>query len=120
MDWLDDAGWKNLAAKFGLLAKAAKAAGLKGVCFDPEPYQKFNWAYNPECGRTFDEMKVVARSRGRTVMSAMATEYPDMTFLAFWLLSTFRCRTGQPDPIYGLYPAFIDGLWDASQGGANT
>jgi hypothetical protein len=113
MDWLDDAGWKNLAAKFGLLAKAAKAAGLKGICFDPEPYQKFNWAYNPECGRTFDEMKVVARSRGRTVMSAMAMEYPDMTFLAFWLLSTFRCRTGQPDPIYGLYPAFIDGLWDA-------
>ncbi len=113
MDWFDDAAWNNLAAKFGILAKAAKAARLKGICFDPEPYEKFNWSYNPEWGRSFEEVQTVARSRGRAIMAAIAAEYPDMTFMAFWMLSTTGCRAGQPDPIYGLYCAFIDGLWDS-------
>jgi len=113
VEWMDDNAWRVIASKFRIVARVAREAGLKGICFDPEPYQQFNWAYKPVGGRSFKAMQAVARRRGREIMAEMAAEYPQMTFMAFWLLSTYRCRTGQPDPIFGLYSAFIDGLWDA-------
>ncbi len=111
VDWLDDNAWRVIASKFGIVARVARQAGLKGICFDSEPYANFRWNYREDCGRSFEDVKVIARSRGRAIMTAIAAEYPDMTFMAFWLISFGRCRAGQKD--WGLYATFIDGLWDA-------
>ncbi len=111
LDWFDDGAWETVAAKYRIVARVAKEAGLKGVCFDPEPYAKFNWNYLPESGHAFDETADIARKRGRQIMAALAAEYPDMTFMAFWLNSFDRARSNQTD--WTLYTAFVDGLWDA-------
>jgi hypothetical protein len=126
VDWFDDEGWRAVVEHWRIAARLAKAGGLKGICFDPEPYDPPHEAftYKAQPGRdrrTFDEYAAKARERGREVMKAVAAEYPDITILSFFLNSICASATRHADPRpllagqgYGLLPAFVDGWLDAA------
>ncbi len=120
LDWGDDAGWKVLSDKAGILAWICKAGGLKGLALDPESYGEKLFQYKADKGRPFAETAALARKRGAQVMRAIASEHPSMTFLSLWLASLcmHAGRTAVPDDVlvtdhYGLWPAFLNGLLDA-------
>ena len=126
VDWFDDDGWRAIVEHWRIAARLAKAGGMKGVCFDPEPYDPPHAAftYKAQTGReqhTFDEYAAKACQRGREVMKAVAAEYPNITILSFFLNSICGSATGHADPRpllagqgYGLLPAFVDGWLDAA------
>jgi hypothetical protein len=129
VDWFDDAGWGNIVEHWRIAAWVAKQSGFKGILFDPEPYapphSQFHYSAQPQRDRhTFDEYCTKARQRGREVMQAVATEYPDVTIFCFFMNSIDAAATGQPDPRralqsqgYGLLPALVDGWLDAAPPG---
>jgi len=121
LDWGDEAGWKHLAAKAGILAWVCRAGGLKGICFDPESYGQKQFQFRPVPDRSFADAVALARKRGGQVMRAIAEEYPEMTLMSFWLasLNLHAGRAAAPDDVlvtdvYGLWPAFLNGLLDAA------
>lgn len=126
VDWFDDAGWKNIVEHWRIAAWVAKQGGLKGILFDPEPYTPphatFSYFAQPERDKhTFNEYCAKARERGRQVMEAVASEFPDITLFCYFLLSINGSATGQADPRpvlagmgYGLLPAFVDGWLDVA------
>jgi hypothetical protein len=124
VDWFDDNGWKNIVEHCRMAAWIARQGGLRGVWFDPEPYQPpfapFRYGAQPQdARRSFDEYAAKVRQRGREVMRAMAAEYPGMTvfttFMNSWNLPAARNpyprRLLASEP-YGLLPAFFDGWMD--------
>ena len=125
VDWFDDAGWKNIVDHWRIAAWLAKQAGVKGLLFDPEPYQppfvQFHYSAQPQADRhSFAEYCEKARQRGREVMQAIAAEYPDLTIFCYFMESINIPATGYADPRaaleqrpYGLYAPFIDGWLDA-------
>jgi len=119
LDWADDAGWKALSDKAGILAWICKAGGLAGIALDPESYGERLFQFKAVQGRSFPEAAALARKRGAQVMRAIAAEHPSMTFLSLWLASLcmHAGRTAVPDDVlisdpYGLWPAFLNGLLD--------
>lgn len=125
VDWFDDAGWQQIVEHWRIAAWLAKQGGLKGILFDPEPYEpphrQFAYAAQPQRDRhTFAEYCAKARERGRQVMQAVAGEYPGMVLYCYFMNSANATAVGHADPQpileaggYGLYPAFIDGWLDA-------
>ena len=124
VDWFDDAGWKTICDHWRIAAWIAKQGGTKGLLFDPEPYQppleQFRYYSQAEQSKhSYEEYRVKARQRGREVMQAIASEYPDMTLFCYLMLSITAQSTGRADPwatlqrqTYSLYPSFIDGWLD--------
>ena len=126
VDWFDDSGWAVIAEKFRIMARVAKAGGLRGILFDPEHYSpaKKAWQYStqPNRGqRAFAEYFAKVRQRGQETMRAMAAEYPDVTLFGYWLLSVnlraldpAGSLAGLESEQYGLLVAFMDGWLDAA------
>ena len=131
VDWFDDAGWAQIVENFRFAAYAAKASGMKGLLFDPEPYTEpyaqFDYLRQPGYGeRSFDDYRAKARERGRAVMRAIQSEYDDVTVLMLFYTSYFtasRFRGPEsfgldnvalalPAHSYALLPAFLDGWLD--------
>ena len=124
IDWFDDAGWKQIVDHWKIIAWVAKQSGLKGICFDPEPYRKplfqMNYGAQPQHAKhTFEEYRAKVRQRGREVMEAIKSEYPDMTIFSFFMNSVNTASAAKSDPQlalqtagYNLYPAFINGWLD--------
>lgn len=130
VDWFDDAGWAQIVDHWRILTRVARRGGLKGLLYDAEPYappaSQFSYRAQPERDRhSFAEYAAKARERGREVMRAVAAEYPDVTILAYRLISDLPAPgIGQPDPTpllashpYGLCPAFLDGWLDEAPPG---
>ena len=129
VDWFDDAGWREVVEHWRIAARLAKAAGARGIVFDPEPYHEpyAAFTYGAQSGRDahpFEAYHAKARQRGREVMKAVAGEYPDITILSFFLGSICGSAAGHADPRpllaargYGLLPAFLDGWLDAAPPG---
>ncbi|MCL2120563.1 MAG: hypothetical protein FWH27_19290, partial [Planctomycetaceae bacterium] len=126
VDWYDDSDWTILCNKTTLCAKIAKGTGLKGFAADFEPYGKEVFKYSSESGHSYDEMKQIARKRGKQWMEAIASEYPDMVLLTLFIADVniqfhfhlsarydhFTEEKLQSLP-YGLLPAFFNGMLDA-------
>ena len=123
VDWFDDAGWKNIVEHWRIAAWLAKQAGVKGLLFDPEPYQPpfamFRYSAQPP-QRSFAEYSDKVRQRGREMMQAIAAEYPDMTLFCYFMQSINMPAAAYADPrialeqrSYGLYSSFMDGWLDA-------
>ena len=133
VDWIDDDdGWKTIVDHYRVAAKLARSAGLRGLLLDFEPYtQPFRqFEYSRQSGakqHSFIEYRDAARRRGREVMSAIASEFPDAEIGTFFLLSylTDDHHYRGPSPVnrndalwclaghsYGLLPAFVDGWLD--------
>jgi len=81
-DFMED--WSRPIANFAHLARAARDAGLKGLYIDNESYQA-PWADYPRGvlheKKSLQEYQDQARLRGRQVMEAMVSQYPDITVL---------------------------------------
>ncbi len=120
VDWFDDEGWKAIVDHWRIAARVAQQGGLKGICFDPEPYAKphFQFSYKAQPGHaehSFEEYVAKVRERGREVMNAVKGEYPGMTLFTFFMNSQ-NMRVLSADRLqgnrYNLYPAFINGWLD--------
>ncbi|MDD5704767.1 MAG: hypothetical protein PHR35_02500 [Kiritimatiellae bacterium] len=129
VDWFDDQAWNRIATHWRIAAWIAKQGDLKGILFDPEPYEgphQFQYkdalrAQLPGETRSFDATCAKARERGRQVMKSLAREYADMTILCYFMnsynsgvVAQNDVRAGLEEKVYGLYPAFIDGWLDAA------
>jgi hypothetical protein len=82
-DFFDD--WSTLVQNLANLARAMKEAGLRGIFFDNEQYFT-PWAWYPDGVAypqfTLDQYRAQALLRGRQVMEAMLTEFPDIVVLS--------------------------------------
>jgi hypothetical protein len=119
-----DAEWDNILASTGALARFARDAKLKGICFDPEAYvpphavfdytqQKYRDKY------TFAEYSAKARERGRQWMQSLQTNFPGLTILTLFGPSANWNLVSRPDlqaalktAPWGLYAPFMDGMFD--------
>lgn len=86
-DWFNDAEWKTVAANFGVAARAAREAGLKGFLFDIEEYGKKFWDYNKlNTKMSLEETRKIVYRRGQQWGKAVFAAYPDITiFMPFML-----------------------------------
>jgi hypothetical protein len=125
VDWFDDAGCKEIQEHCRLLARLAHEGGLKGLLFDPEaytePFKQFWYGNQPRrAEHSFEDYCHKARQRGREVMAAVTSEFPDAALYTYFLFSQCsRALSGDGEPQsclssdgYGLLPSFADGLLD--------
>jgi hypothetical protein len=81
-DFMED--WSAVISNFARLAKAARAAGLKGIYFDNETYYA-PWSDYPRgvrhAEKSLKDYQDQARSRGRQVMEAMTAQFPEITVI---------------------------------------
>jgi len=129
-DWFDDAQWKTIAANAELLAATATGGRVRGICFDPEPYDFSLWDYarQPKAqDHSFAEYQAEVRRRGAQLMGAFAKAMPDPAILTFFHLSFFDryaalSEAEQEKKLekekWGLMPAFFIGMLEAAGPGA--
>lgn len=115
-DWWNDAYFSQVTANMELAATLVREAGLRGFAVDNQVYRGQQWSHAAQPGmRTFAENFAKVAARGEAVMAAALRGHPDVTFLLSWGYSElFRqvCVDGVPleTHLYGLYPAFLDGM----------
>jgi hypothetical protein len=113
LDWFGDCSAFINNAR--VAARVAREGGLKGICLDCEPYGFRLWDHRlvAHKERSFEEYYQQISLRGEEFARAIWDEYPDLV-----LLLTFGYYVGDgdnpADHHYGLYPAFVDGLFAAS------
>ena len=126
-DWFSDDHWAGIENNVRLVARGARLARCKGVCFDQEPYGSNPWAYTraQHCDtKSFAEYEAKARQRGAQFIRAVEAELPGATIMTFFQLSYFDILLGPMDPEerssklsthgYSLLPSFLNGMLDAA------
>lgn len=120
----DDRYWETICHNAGILADIAKKNGLKGIFFDIEHYGGTKvwpvFKFDPNGKKNFAECQQQARKRGREMMRAIAKAYPDITMVAvlgsysinFPALDSPDLNERLQSELYGLSPAFFDGMFD--------
>lgn len=125
-DWFNDNDWKSAERNIRLIASVAKAGGLVGICFDPEPYNGNPWHYpslpNAKT-KSFEDYWKRVRECGARFIRAIQSEFPNARILTFFQISILPDIVDIPDPKermerlsqhgYGLLPAFLNGILDA-------
>lgn len=126
-DWFNEGDWKSAEQNIRLIASVAKAGGLVGICFDPEPYNGNPWHYpslpNAKT-KSFEDYWKRVRECGARFIRAIQSEFPNARILTFFQISIFPDIVDIPDPKermeklsqhgYGLLPAFLNGILDAA------
>ena len=122
--WTDDAAWALYAENVAAVARLAKKVGFDGLGTDFEDYWKkkqFRWQEgDPEWAAA----KAMARKRGREVFAGVFAAYPEITILSYQLLTTDTEYAKTDDPVQhmeekrDLWPAFVNGIYDAITPGA--
>lgn len=128
-DWFDDRAWTTSESNVWRMARAARAGGLKGIALDYEPYGRNPWDFRKlphGNGRAFADYAAKVRSRGAQFMTAMQGAFPDIQLLTFFQMSYLDRITAKPTDTqrrgalsrtdYGLLPAFLSGMLEASGG----
>lgn len=116
--WADDAGWARVASNMMIAAWFAKAGGFRGISMDPEDYHHAGQFVRNGGDVPYDELRRLARRRGREVFGGVFREYPDIRILSFWFLSKDFGYLASADPKRDmrsrgdLWPAFVDGIFD--------
>jgi hypothetical protein len=118
-DWFDDAAWKQVIDNWKIAATIAKEGNLKGICFDPEMYSGAElFTYNAQKYAkkyTFDQYRAKVRQRGREIIQAVSSIYPDMVFFTFRMNDINRSHAKNIQASrYNLYPALINGWLDVA------
>ena len=125
LDWRDDGAWANFASNMGVLARIVREAGLDGICIDNEDYGKCRQFYRKDGELPYDELRALARKRGREVFAPVFKEKPDIALLAFWFLSMNPAYLTADDlwakerELGDLWPAFIEGMLEVMPDTAN-
>ncbi len=119
-DWFDDKAWDIICNNYAILARIAREGKLKGIFFDNEHYgDAWQFSYKgtkADYKKNWDK----ARERGRQFMTAIAGEYPDMTFFTFLMFSCAQRYVDNDSPFdtlrscsYGMMAPFFNGMLDA-------
>lgn len=98
-DFFDD--WTNVIESYKNFARAMKDTGIYGIMFDGEDYQNAVWRYPGQIkypSKTLQEYYDQTRLRGRQVMEAMKSVYPEIRLIS--LIS--------PAHSYGKTPNIVD------------
>lgn len=86
-DFFNDKAWNVVVNNWRLFARAAKAAGLKGIVFDNEAYslQLLNYPANVDSSSkyTLQQYRDQARLRGKQIMTACVEEFPDIKIMSY-------------------------------------
>ncbi|GBC84992.1 hypothetical protein HRbin11_01432 [bacterium HR11] len=125
LTWFDDERWRTIVNNFGVVARIAREAGLRGLILDPEHYNYALFSYpsqRQKVDKPFAAYRDAARMRGRQVMTAIAAHLPRAVLLSLFgytlpLREVHRGRSIE-EANYGLLPAFYDGLLEAMPAGA--
>ncbi|TWT54207.1 hypothetical protein Pla22_18420 [Rubripirellula amarantea] len=139
VDFFDDEGWKQVTEHWRIAARLVANGKLRGIAFDPEaytlPHSQFQYSAQASAASySFQDYAAAARQRGRQVITAVNKESPNIEILSYFLMSFLvndRLMMG-PSPVnsagqrrddfqwclaghqYGLLPAFLAGLLEAS------
>ena len=125
-DWFDDTQWSVIEANAKILVGAAQAGHVRGICFDPEPYDFSLWHYAKQPrtnAHTFAEYRVKVRQRGEQLMRAFEQRMPGAIVLSFFHVSLFDRFADLPDAEraerlsrehWGLMPDFFVGMLAAA------
>lgn len=107
-------------ASWRLAGETVTAARLEGLFLDPLPYVRGTW--KTPAGLTPAAARVAAKQRGLDVGRAFYAQAPEaVVVLALGYSEVFRQVCLGPNPVsledsaYTLYPAFLDGLFDARE-----
>jgi hypothetical protein len=126
LNWFDDARWRVITENFRVVAQIAAAGDVKGLILDPEHYGYALFRYSDQrrqLDRPFADYTKAARQRGREVMASVAAHLPRAVLLSFYAytlpLSELEGARRLEDTVYGLLPAFYDGLLEAMPAGAS-
>ena len=118
LDWTDDVAWGAFAINMGVMAAIARKSGLKGILIDDEDYSKSRQYELMPGEPSYRETCELARKRAREVFSRIFEAYPDITLLAFRLLSREERYLRSADPLglaeskRDLWPWFVNGMLD--------
>ena len=124
LQWDDDMAWHVLATNMATLARFARKVGAVGIITDFEDYwrkRQYRWV---EDDPAYDEALKLARIRGKEVFEGAFDAFPKMTILSFHLFSDdweyprVRDPKGLMRAKRDLFPAFLNGLLDATPPGA--
>jgi hypothetical protein len=103
-DWFDDQRWRQIKTNMGVLARAAKTSGARGVLFDPEFYgeresEKDPWIYREDLypGRSLAEVGAQVRQRGSEFIEGLQAGNSEMKFLSLFFPSYQYQRVGIPE-----------------------
>ena len=125
-DWFDDTQWHTIEANADLLVGIAQAGRVRGICFDPEPYDFSLWDYakQPKAkDHTFTEYRAKVRQRGAQLMRAFENRMPGATILTFFHVSLFDRFVALPEAArterlakesWGLMPDFFVGMLESA------
>jgi hypothetical protein len=125
-DWFDDTQWRAIAGNAELLVRIAQAGRVRGICFDPEPYDFALWDYakQPKASEHgFAEFRAKVRQRGAELMRAFEKQMPGATILSFFHVSLFNRLADLSDTDrsmrlekerWGLMPDFFVGMLEAA------
>jgi len=121
-DWFDDAAWDNILHNLMLVSRAAKETGAVGFNLDNEQYGYKPFCYGAQQDRlvrSFDECRKQVRKRGRGFAEALTSHLPDAKLMFLYGNSLLARGDGFKQPLeartMGLWPAFLDGMMDASE-----
>ncbi len=130
-DWYDDALWDTVVNNAKRLAYAGKAARLKGICFDPEPYDFNPWEYSKQAHASehkFADYRLKVRQRGEQFMHALESEIPAPVLLTFFHVSLYGKLMDEKNLVqlerklegehWGLMPDFLIGMLKGASKGA--
>lgn len=109
MSYFNNNQWDTILANMKLIARSARIYRCKGINFDVEFYSKRSpWAFQDHAeGHTLSEVKAKVRQRGREVMKAWQSEYPDIIILCQYMFAYVPKR-------WDLLPDFMNGLLEAA------
>lgn len=124
VSWFDSQGMKTVESNWGLVARFAKESGCcKGICLDLETTgnvpEVFKWVDSDRyTTKTFAQHQEKARKYGALLMNALQKYFPGLevhTTFGYWEASR-DYNEDLSTKRYGLYPAFLDGMYDACSG----
>jgi hypothetical protein len=133
-DWFDETSWKASLANLTQSARVAKQSGLRGVMFDPEPYEFNPWDYAAQARAktlSFAQYEAKLRERGAQAMGALEAAYPGVSFFSLKLISIFdldfAAAKSAANPYAashsqlesdgsGLWVSFVEGMLSAASG----
>jgi PA14 domain len=115
--WFNDADWNATATNAKNFAKTAKAGGIKGFFFDPEPYGTNPWSYSTALypNQSFANVQAKVRQRGAAFLNAIQTEMPDVKILTLFGMTYIKKQAQQTileQVEWTLLASFIDGMLD--------
>jgi hypothetical protein len=139
MDWFSDEDWALAEDQIRFAARLAKAAGCKGILWDPEPYKpgRNPWKYSEQEKApqfSMEQYYMQVRKRGAQFMKALQEEFPGIVIFSLRELSDWQNGSpfsGRLLPVisrentirelengwWGLHPAFFTGMLEAIQPG---